>query len=515
MLIEHAWRELRRHPGRTLLALAGVAVSTAMLLDMLMLSGGSVVAADAISGEKERGTLETLLTTSVRRSDIVLAKQALIIAVGLAITLINIGNLALYLGLGLFELPDRFVLSVAPVTLLLLVLLFLPLTVLISSALLMLSGYTKTYKEYQLYFVPLLLVFVLPAGAAVLPGLELRSVVALVPLANVSVGVREVLVGDYDWPFLAIAIATTAALAAWMARLTERSLSTEKLITAAEADEADLQGGPALFPRRVLRWFAAMWAILFLLSAWLGGDLGIRVQVTINLVGLFLGASLLMLYRYRLDPKQALALRMPHPAAWLAVLIGAPSAFLVGVGLAELGQTIFPIPDEVVEAFGQFLLPEHVPLWQIVFFLAILPGICEEIAFRGVLLHGLRKRFGPVALAVVVGAIFGFFHVELFRLIPTTYLGIVLTAVTLMTGSIFPAMLWHALNNAVALVPAYLGWWAPDAVVPWWAYLLGAAGLLAALAILWVSRTPYPGLRTERRTQTGRQVSAGATGRGR
>ncbi len=40
MLIEHAWRELRRHPGRTLLALAGVAVSTAMLLDMLMLSGG-------------------------------------------------------------------------------------------------------------------------------------------------------------------------------------------------------------------------------------------------------------------------------------------------------------------------------------------------------------------------------------------------------------------------------------------------------------------------------------------
>lgn len=40
MLVQHAWRELRRHPGRTLLALTGVAVSTAMLLDMLMLSGG-------------------------------------------------------------------------------------------------------------------------------------------------------------------------------------------------------------------------------------------------------------------------------------------------------------------------------------------------------------------------------------------------------------------------------------------------------------------------------------------
>jgi sodium transport system permease protein len=474
------------------------------LLVMLMLSGGSIVAADTISGEKERGTLETLLTTSARRRDIVWAKQLLIIATGVAITVINVANLGVYLGLGVFELPDRFVISVAPTSLVLLLLLFLPLTVLISSALLMLSGYAKSYKEYQLYFLPVMLVFLVPSAAAVLPGIELASVIAFIPLANISVAVREVLVGEYAWAFLGITIATTGGAAALMARLTERTLSTEKLITAAALDEADLRGGPALFPRRVLRWFAGLWAALFLTSSWFGEALGIRGQVSFNLLVLFLGASVLMIRRYRLDPRDALALRMPRPAVWPAVLIGAPSAFVVGIGVAQLGQLVFPLPERMIEAFGQFMLPEEIPLWQVVFFLAIMPGIFEEIAFRGVLLHGLRKRFRPVALALLTGVIFGFFHIQLFRLFPTAYLGVVLAAVTLLTGSLYPAMLWHALNNAVALVPAYLGWWPEDFTIPLWGYGAGVAGLAAAFTVIWANRTVYPGLKGDHpRTERG------------
>lgn len=483
------------------------------LLVMLMLSGGSIVAADAISGEKERGTLETLLTTSVRRREIVTAKQLLIITVGIAITVINVANIALFLGIGVIELPERFVISVAPAAIVVLLLLFLPLTVLISSVLLMLSGYSRSYKEYQVYFFPVMVIFLVPSMAAILPGMELASVIAVVPLANISVAVREVMVGEYDWPFLALAILSTAVLAAWMARLTERTLSTEKLISAAQLDEADLRGGPALFPRRVLRWFGVLWVVFFLSSLWFAGELGIRGQVLLNVVGLFGGASLLMIWRYRLDPRRALALRLPRPAAWLGVLLGAPSALLVGVGLAQLGDRLFPIPREVVEAFGEFMLPDHLPLWQVILFLAVVPGIFEEIAFRGVLLHGLRRRFRPAVLAVVVGLIFGFFHVELFRLIPTAYLGILLTGVTLVTGSIFPAMLWHALNNAIPLVATYQGWWDAETAFPGWIYGAAAAGLIAALALIWTNRTPYPGLRRDReQPERGTGAIAGAGG---
>jgi membrane protease YdiL (CAAX protease family) len=362
----------------------------------------------------------------------------------------------------------------------------------------MLSGYSKSYKEYQIYFFPVLIAFLAPSAAALLPGLKLASVISIVPLANISVAVREVLVGEYNWPFLALTFLSTVALAAWLARLTERTLSTEKLITAAELDEADLRGGPALFPKRVLRWFGVLWVVFFLMSLWFEGQLGIRGQVSLNVLGLFLGASALMIWRYRLDPRKALALRMPRPAVWLAVLIGAPSAFVVGIGLGQLSQYILPVSDQMLESFGEYLAPGGLPLWQVILFLAIVPGIGEEIAFRGLLLHGLRRRFHPVVVALLVGAIFGFFHVSLFRLIPVTYLGFILAGLTLLTGSIFPAMAWHALNNAAAIVPDHMGWLDGVDTIPGWIYPVGAVGLALAFWIVWVHRTPYPGLRQRR-----------------
>ncbi len=211
------------------------------------------------------------------------------------------------------------------------------------------------------------------------------------------------------------------------------------------------------------------------------------------MVGLFFGGAVLMMWRYRLDPRTALALRPVPAPVWAAVLIGAPSAYLVGLGVFRAANLVFPVPERMLESFGQFLLPQALPLWQVLLFLCVLPGVFEEIAFRGVLLHGLRRRFNPVVLCLVVGAIFGLFHVQLFRLVPTAYLGVVLAGVVMITGSIFPAMLWHALNNAMGLVPAYLGAW--EEMPPVWTVAPGVVGLGLSFWILWRYRSLYPGLR--------------------
>lgn len=475
-------------------AILGLALTPFLLL--LMLTGGSIMAVDAISGEKERGTLETLLATGASRTEIVSAKQLAIIVVGVAVAVINILNLLLYLVLGLFQLPDNFAVALSFLDLLLLLVLFLPLTVLISNALLLLSGYAKSYKEYQIYFFPLLLVFLAPSVAGLLPGMDLRSAVALVPVAGTAVAVREIMLGEYDWFFLVLAQLSTSGAAWWAARLTERTLSTERLISHSDLDEADLVGGPALFPRHVLRWFGVMWVVFLLTSLWFGEELGLRGQVTVNLVGIFLGGSLLMVRHYRLDLREAFALRRVHPAVWPAVVLGAPAGYILGIGLAGLVNTyLFPVPQNVLEAFGDVLLGDAIPLWQLLLFLSVMPGILEELAFRGVLLHGLRKFLGPVGICLLVGAVFGLFHVSLFRLIPTAYLGALLAAVVLLTGSIFPVMIWHIANNAIALVPAYLGWVSEDPTVPTWAFGLSAVALAITFWILWRVRSPYPGLR--------------------
>jgi len=462
------------------------------LLVMLMIGGGTVVAADAISGEKERGTLETLLTSAATRNDIVRAKLLSITAVGLAVTGVNALNLFAYLVVGVIDLPGNFAVALPPATVGLLALFFVPVALLVAGALLLVSGYAGSYKEYQIYALPLTLVFVLPAGAAALPGIDLRSAVAAVPLAGISVAVREVLTGEYDWPFLALAFASTSAAAAGAARVTTGFLSTERLISSARLDRADLEGGAALFPRHVLRWFGGFWVVFLLVSLWFGPELGIRGQVAVNLLGIFLGGSLFLILRYRLPVREALALRAPHPAVWLAVLVGVPSAYLTGLGVAWAADLLFPVPEEVLEAFGRMLMPEEMPWWQMLLFLSVLPGICEEVAFRGVLLYGLRRRLGPVALALAVGLIFGLFHVDLFRIVPTAYLGVVLTASVLLSGSILPAVAWHALNNAMALTVGRAE--VPLDRAPPSLMALGAAGLAVAFWILWRTRRPYPGL---------------------
>ncbi len=464
-----------------------------VVLLMLTLSGGSIVAIDSIAGEKERGSLETLLTTAATRAEIVAAKQILILSVALFITFIQVANILVYVGLKIIDLPKDWVIEVPPATVITVLFLFIPLAAFIAAALLMISAYSKSYKEAQLYFFPLNILSWVPALAAVLPGISLRSAIVLVPIANVSVAVREVMVGKFDWPMICAVFAVMVTAAALAIRASARMLTQEKLITAGETDFADFAGGDALFQRHTLRWFAVMAAVAFAAALNLPQVSSMKGQILFNELIVFLGASLLMILRYKLNPREALALRPVKPAVWLAVLMAIPSGTLVGIGVFKLAGFIFPVPERMLEQFSRMLIPEGMPFWQLVILAAVLPGVCEEAAFRGLLLFGLHRRYRPVALAVVVGIIFGLFHVTLFRIIPTAFLGVILTAMALLTGSIFPGMAAHAGNNALALYLSTHG--VSIDKLAWWVYGIGACVLALSFCVIYLNRTPYPGLK--------------------
>lgn len=462
-----------------------------LLLLLFVMSGGSVVAIDTLAGEKERGTLETLLASAATRGEIVAAKQLAILTVALVVTVIQVGNFLLYVGFKLIPASAGWAAAVSPPVAGLLFVLYLPVAALASSVLLLVSGRARTYKEAQLAFFPVFLLGMLPALAPMMPGVSLRSAVVALPVANIAVAVKEVLTGTFDWPMIALAWAVTALAAAAVARLAERALSAERLVSAAERVEA--LGGPALFERRVARNFAMMWVALVIGGVWLGEDSDIRLQLLINLGGIFLLGSLLMVRAYRLDPRQVFALRPVRPVVWLAVLAGAPAGTLTAVGVFRLANLVLPVPEKMMKAFGEALLPEGLPLWQVLVLLSIAPGIIEELAFRGTLLHGLRRRFSPPVLALVVGVVFGLFHVALFRIVPTAFLGIALAAVTMLTGSIFPAMVWHALNNFFGLLAGHYRWPLDELDLDF--HAAAALVLAASFWVLWRTRRPYPGLR--------------------
>lgn len=460
------------------------------VLIMLLLPGGQIVAADIMAGEKERGTLETLITTAASRREIVASKLLTIASVALGITAINVLNLLVYVSFGLLPGAETLAGSLTPLAVIVLGIGLIPVALLVSSLLLLLSSYARSFKEAQLFGAPLQLLVMVPALAAVLPGLELRSAILVVPIANLSVATRDILSGHFDWLALAALVIVNTGFAAWTARHVARALDEEKIIAPAAAESTEVQRGPAAFRQHVLRWVAALWAILLIASVNWAPDL--RVQLLFNLVLLMLGASIVMVRVYGLDVREAWALRKPPPIAWLAVLIGAPAGLIVAQGAFELSSLVLPVPAAALESFSEALSPE-IPAWQLYLMLTLLPGVCEEILFRGMLLHGLRKQLGPVALCVVVGLVFGLFHVALFRLIPTGLIGIMLAAVTLLSGSIFPAMLWHALNNLLGVMAGELGLAATD--TPMWLYAVASVVLGLAFALLWRFRSVYPDLR--------------------
>ena len=452
------------------------------IIVMMMLTGGSIVATDALAGEKERGTLETLLTTAASRVEIVVAKNLSILAVAFATSVLNIANIVLWMQLDAIPAPAGLKLVLPVGAGLLLLLLYAPAALLLSSSLLLVSGRSKTYKEAQLLFAPVMLLALAIAAIPVLPGVELRSAIVLLPIANLGVAAREILTGQYDWPLLAAAWTVTAGAAAVLARASVRALSAERLITASDVDAADLAGGPALFPRRVAGWFAVLWALLLVWQLNVGSGIDTRLLIAINMA-IFGAAAWAMILRYRLPVRETLSLRAPPPAAWLGVLIGAPAGLVLADGVVRLASLAMPIPEEWIEAMAE-AFGADIPVWQMLIFFSLMPGIFEEIAFRGVLLHGLKNRLRPVQLALVAGIAFGFFHVDLFRIPATSLLGVLLVIAVLRSGSIYPAMAWHALHNALALGSARVEQIRLPDQPTWWHYLLALAGILLAFLLM-------------------------------
>lgn len=121
-------------------------------------------------------------------------------------------------------------------------------------------------------------------------------------------------------------------------------------------------------------------------------------------------------------------------------------------------NSLIPMPESVseiqisqYEMFEQFLRQDGIIFFGLLH-MALVPAICEEVLFRGYLLSAFEKSWGIVAAIVISSLVFGAFHVQLPNLIPLTVLGAVMAVMTWLSGSVWPAVLAHFVNNGMAVV---------------------------------------------------------------
>jgi len=189
---------------------------------LLCLTGGMYPAMDLTAGEKERGTMETILSSPVSRFHLVLGKFFLVLTAALATAALSVLSMGLSFSALKFFSPQAasqrgesaaLLLKLGPGTVIAIFVMALPLAVLFSAVLMTISLFAKSYKEAQSYVSPLMILVILPAVAALLPGVELTSKLALVPILNVSLLCKELVTGTYHWNYIAMIFVSTCVYA--------------------------------------------------------------------------------------------------------------------------------------------------------------------------------------------------------------------------------------------------------------------------------------------------------------
>lgn len=186
------------------------------LLLMVCLMAAMYPAIDTGAGEKERGTLETLLLAPVPRGAIVLAKFLMLFTVGLTSALLMVASLGLLLfasGRALQSDLAQMVHAIGGADLAMVALMLVPTAAIFAAVLLAISIYAKSYKEASGLISPLIMVTILPTLVALLPGVELNWFWAMVPLTNVSLAMKELVKGTMDYSMFSVILLSTTVTA--------------------------------------------------------------------------------------------------------------------------------------------------------------------------------------------------------------------------------------------------------------------------------------------------------------
>ena len=427
------------------------------LLLVLVATSGFYAALDLTAGEKERGTLQTLLTAPVRSIEIVAGKYLAVLALTLAATLCNLGSIALTLSraTSAMETSARFSLGLSSAGAIFLTV--LPAALLIVALLMAIGVLARSYREGQSYLMPILLLVMLAGFASFLPGAQLSAGTALVPLLNVTLLVHDILVGKAGATQVMVVWAVSLAWAVLGILLAARVFQTEQVLLSGEKPWRDVfspgvRSGRGLTPGNALAFAAVLLVLTFYGSVLVERRGGVATLILVSQLGFFLVPSLLWCRLFRAPLVDTLQLRWPTPRGWVATVLLAAGGWSVGAVVWE--QLLrFPGARAYSDWLGELLGKQgRLDLGTALVLVALLPAVAEEVTFRGVVLAGLR-RSGSRWIAVVGSAlVFGLFHVNPYHVVAAFAVGLLLGWVALESGSLLPGILIHLVNNGAQVL---------------------------------------------------------------
>ncbi len=190
-------------------------------------------AIDLITGEKEKGTMETLLTSPASRFHILIGKILTIATIGLAaasMTIIGMVGGLKYMP----NLPADFLTTINDmISMKFIIMLFamlIPLSIFLAGMLSALVIKAKSFKEAQSILTPLNFIVIIPALLATIPGVVLNWQTAFVPILNIALATKEIIAGTINMAQYAVIVLSLIALAFVAAFLSYKQFSKESMV---------------------------------------------------------------------------------------------------------------------------------------------------------------------------------------------------------------------------------------------------------------------------------------------
>ena len=454
------------------------------LLIIMALTGAFYPAIDVAAGEKERGTMETLLICPATRSEIVVGKFLTVLLFSMATTMLNLismGFTGKYIvsmtagvsgsGMGAVPLPT-------PLALFWLVILLIPLAAFFSALCLSLATFARSNKEGQYYLTPLFMITMGMTMFSMSPSIELTATggaslfYCAMPIVGPALLLKALLMNPGNTEVLVFALPVLMSsigyslIALWWA--VEQFKSEDVLFR--EAEQFDLK----LWLRQLLRDKAplptfAQAAICFMLMMFLqfltiklltGSMVGVAAEdigrkmmelAVVQQMALIAAPAILMAILLTSSARKTLRLKMPS-GRMLSVAIALPFVLHpLAIELLASLQSFFPqLPDSAKAAFAA-MSDDTLPLYVVIGVFALTPALCEEVAFRGFILSGFGSG-GRTGIAIILSSItFGLIHMVPQQVFNASLLGMVLGLIAVRSNSLLPGVAFHLCFNSLAV----------------------------------------------------------------
>ena len=439
-----------------------------LILILMTITGAIYPAIDLTAGERERGTLESLMVSPVPVIDLIVGKFLVVTTVAIMGAALNLGSVTATVYFGGF---DKIIASTGggiPIaTMIFILLCLIPFAVLMSAIMIAVCSFARTFKEAQNYVTPVILAVLIPGGIAALPATRLEGIMLVMPVGNMVLLARDFLLGaTIPAVHIVMVLLSTTLYAGAAVALAANIFGKESVVF---ADAGSLKSS---FSRELVRpsdrptvsmgllVVAVLFPVWFFVQSAFSPGLYEDASGLLHATGwlmpvLFVIAPVFVLGYWKVDIRNTLSIRMPAARHLIsAVLIGL-TAWIPAHELNVLQQSFLGVPQAVIESAERLAETlRALPFGSVFVLIALIPAVCEELLFRGFLLNALGSSARKWTAIVVSAAVFGVFHFFLFKFAVTAALGVLLAYVCWQSRSIVPAIIAHFLHNAIGAYSA-------------------------------------------------------------